>query len=224
MKISILTLFPEMFFPILSASILGRAAKKGIVKYEIVNIRDFGEGVHKTVDDRPYGGGAGMVLRADILTKALQSVKTKDSKVVLLSASGDVFKQKTAQVLSEGYHLILVCGHYEGVDQRFIEDYVDKEISIGDYVLTGGELPAMVVIDAVVRLIPKVLEKEEATQNESFQDGLLEYPQYTRPENFEGEKVPPVLLSGNHKEIEKWRREKSLEKTKKIRPDLLSKS
>lgn len=224
MRITILTLFPEMFEPVLKASILGRAEKKGIVEYQLINIRDFGEGLHKTVDDRPYGGGVGMVLKADILAKALKSVLEEDEnrKVILMSASGTPLKEKMSQNLSRLDHLIIVCGHYEGVDQRFIDKYVDEEISIGDYVLTGGELPAMVVVDTVVRLIPGVLEKEEATQKESFSDNLLEYPQYTRPEEFEGEKVPEVLLSGNHQQVEKWRQEKSLEKTQKVRPELLT--
>lgn len=214
-----------MFDPVLTASILGRAVKKGIVKYEFVNIRNFGKGVHQVVDGRPYGGGVGMVFRADILAEALRSITHKEgkSKVILLSASGTVLKESISQSLSKLDHLILVCGHYEGVDQRFIDKYVDEEISIGDYVLTGGELPAMVVLDTVVRLVPGVLEKEEATQKESFNDGLLEHPQYTRPEDFEGEKVPEVLVSGNHQAVDKWRHEKSLEKTKKVRPDLIKK-
>lgn len=159
-----------------------------------------------------------MIFRADILTKALKS--TDRGKVILTSASGKPYKQVVAQKLSRLNHIIIVCGHYEGVDQRFIENQVDEEISIGDYVLTGGEIPAMVIMDSITRLIPGVLEKPEATLNESFSQGLLEYPHYTRPEVFEGKKVPEVLLSGNHKKISQWRREKSLEKTKKVRPDL----
>lgn len=218
MKISIITLFPEVFEPILNSSILKRAQAKKKVSFEIINLRDFGEGKHKVVDDRPYGGGAGMVLKADVLAKAL--AKAGKGKVVLTSASGKPYKQKVAQKLSKLDHIIIVCGHYEGVDQRFIDKYIDEEVSIGDYVLTGGEIPAMVIIDSVTRLIPGVLEKPEAVENESFSDGLLEYPHYTRPEVFEGEKVPEVLLSGNHGEIAKWRKQKSLEKTKKVRPDL----
>lgn len=231
MKISIVTLFPEVFDPILNSSILKRAHQKGLVKFELVNLRDFGQGKHKVVDDRPYGGGAGMVLRADILAKALNECRVQSAKckVVLTSASGKPYKQNTAQEFSKLKHLIIICGHYEGVDQRFIDKYVDEEISIGDYVLTGGEIPAMVITDSVTRLIAGVLEKAEATQNESFSNyklyakrhTLLEHPHYTRPEKFEGLKVPQVLLSGNHQQIEKWRREKSLEKTKNIRPDLL---
>lgn len=237
MKISIITLFPEVFEPILNFSILKRAQQKGLVEFELINLREFGEGKHQQVDDRPYGGGAGMVLRADILTKALKYVVSSSSlntkyqipHTVLMSASGKPYKQIKAKEFSKLDHLIIVCGHYEGVDQRFIDKYVDEEISIGDYVLTGGEIPAMVIVDSITRLIPGVLEKPEATQNESFSTfhhpsstfQLLEYPQYTRPEEFEGSKVPEVLLSGNHAEIKKWRSQKSLEKTKRVRPDLL---
>lgn len=229
MKFSIITLFPEVFEPIINSSILKRAQKKGLVEFELINLRNFGEGRHQTVDDRPYGGGAGMVLKPDVLTRALKSVinpknisNTKKFKIVLMSASGHQYKQAQAQEFSKLNHLIIVCGHYEGVDQRFIDKYVDEEISIGDYVLTGGEIPAMVIVDSITRLIPKVLEKPEAIINESFSDGLLEYPQYTRPEEFDKQKVPEILLSGNHEEIAKWRSEKSLEKTKKVRPDLLT--
>lgn len=221
MKISIITLFPEVFDPILNSSILKRAQAKGKIEFELINLRDFGEGRHKVVDGRPYGGGVGMVLRADILAKAISSIVNRKSLIVLMSASGKPYNQKRARELSKLNHLIVVCGHYEGVDQRFIDKYVDEEISIGDCVLTGGEIPAMVIVDSIVRLIPGVLEKPEATENESFSENLLEGPQYTRPEEFEDQKVPDVLLSGNHAEIEKWRKEKSLEKTKKVRPDLL---
>lgn len=220
MKFSIITLFPEVFEPILNSSILKRAQKKGLLEFELVNLRDFGEGRHKVVDDRPYGGSPGMILKADILSKALSSVKKYD-KVILTSASGKPYKQKLVQRFSKLDHMVIVCGHYEGIDQRFIDKYVDEEISIGDYVLTGGEVPAMVIVDSVTRLIPGVLEKPEATAQESFSEGLLEYPHYTRPQDFEGKKVPEVLLSGNHQEIAKWRSQKSLEKTKKLRPDLL---
>lgn len=233
MKISIITLFPEVFKPFLDTSILGRAQKKGLVEFELINLRDFGEGKHKVVDDRPYGGGVGMILKADILVRAVKSVTKHGAAVqhfvILTSASGIPYKQKRAKELSKLDHLIIVCGHYEGVDQRFIDKYVSEEISVGDYILTGGEIPTMVIIDSVVRLIPQVLEKPEAVSDESFSIfqlpssnfQLLEYPHYTRPEIFEGEKVPDVLLSGHHKEIAKWQKEKSLEKTKKVRPDLL---
>lgn len=228
MKISIITLFPEVIQPVLDSSILGRAQKKGKVSFKLVNLRAFGEGKHQVVDDRPYGGGAGMVLKADVLSRALEStinpkkiLKKTKFKIILTSASGIPYNQKRANELSKLDALIIICGHYEGVDQRFIDKYVDEEVSIGDYVLTGGEIPAMVIVDSVVRLIPGVLEKEEATINESFSQNLLEGPQYTRPEEFEGSKVPEVLLSGNHKEIEKWRKDEALKKTKKMRPDLL---
>lgn len=234
MRISIITLFPQNFETILNSSILKAAQIKKRVFFEVIDLREFGEGPHKSVDDRVYGGGVGMVLKADILAKAVKKVtgyskqgtakKLKpvnyNLKTILMSASGAPYKQSSAQELSKLDHLVIVCGHYEGIDQRFIENYVDEEISIGDYILTGGEIPAMVIIDSVVRLLPGVL-KEEATLNESFSNPtLLEYPQYTRPEEFEGKKVPGVLLSGNHGEIAKWREEKSIEKTKKVRPDL----
>ncbi len=228
MKISIITLFPEVFEPILNSSILKRAQKKGKVSFELINLREFGEGKHQIVDGKVYGGGVGMLFRADILAKALSSIvdrhsltKNEKRKTILTSASGKLYNQKKAQELSKLDHLILVCGHYEGVDQRFIDKCVDEEISIGDYVLTGGEIPAMLISDSIVRLIPGVLEKAEAVVNESFTENLLENPQYTRPEVWEGLKVPSVLLSGNHKKIEEWRKEESLKKTKKIRPDLL---
>lgn len=231
MKISIITLFPEVFEPTLNSSILKRGQKKGLVEFELINLRNFGQGKHQIVDDRPYGGGAGMILRADILAKALQSIilqlptKNYQLRTILMSASGIQYKQSKAKEFSKLNHLIIVCGHYEGVDQRFIDNYVDEEISIGDYVLTGGEIPAMAVTDSVTRLIPGVLEKEEATIEESFSpviSGRLEYPHYTRPEEFEGEKVPEILLSGHHQEIAKWKLKKSLEKTRKVRPDLLT--
>ena len=220
MKISIITLFPEMFSPILNTSILGRAQKKGKVTFEFINLRDFGEGPHQVVDSRPYGGGPGMVLRADILSRALKSISNKPY-VILTSASGKSYKQSDAKRLSNIKHLVLICGHYEGVDQRFIDKYVDQEYSIGDFVLTGGEIPAMIIADSIVRLIPGVLVKEDATINESFTENLLEGPQYTRPDDFEGLKVPEILISGHHKKIEEWRKEEGLKKTKKVRPDLL---
>ena len=225
MKISIITLFPEMFQPILNTSILGRAQKKGKVEFEFINLRDFGKGKHQVVDGRPYSGGAGMVLRADILAKALKSLnahgRSGSSKVILTSASGKPYKQSDAKRLSKIDHIILVCGHYEGVDQRFIDKYVAQEFSIGDFVLTGGEIPTMLLTDSIVRLIPGVLEKPEATENESFTENLLEGPQYTRPDEFEGLKVPEILKSGHHAEIEKWREAEALKKTKKVRPELL---
>lgn len=221
MKISIITLFPEMFDGVLNTSILGRAQKKELVEFKIINLRDYGEGNHKTVDDKSFGGGVGMVLKADVLAKSVSSIRGDGSRVILTSASGKKFDQIKAKELARREDIIIVCGHYEGVDQRFIERYVDEEISIGDFVLTGGEIPAMTIADSIVRLIPGVLEKEEAIQYESFENNLLEYPHYTRPQNFEGLEVPKVLISGNHQEIDLWRRKKAWEKTKKIRPDLI---
>lgn len=200
---------------------LGRAQKKGLVDFEIIDLRKFGEGAHQIVDGRPYGGGPGMLFRADILAKAWKSVKGK-KYTILTSPSGKQFTQKKARELSEINHLLIICGHYEGVDQRFIDKYVDVEISIGDYVLTGGELPALVMTDAVVRLLPGVLNKEEAAIDESFTKNLLEHPQYTRPEVFEGVSVPEILLSGHHGKIEDWKKEQSEQKTVKIRPDIIS--
>lgn len=228
-KITVLTLFPNLFESFFQTSILDRAREKKIVQYNVVDIRKFGEGKHKSVDDRPFSGGAGMILRADILAKALKSVIKKSSKkqlIILTSPVGVTFKQSLAQKLTTFDHLIIVCGKYEGVDQRFIDKYVDMEISLGDFILTGGEIPALAFIDAMVRLIPGVLKKDEAALNESFSDqltGMLEYPQYTRPEKFEEEKVPSILLSGNHQEIAKWQKKQSFEKTKSLRPDLLNK-
>lgn len=220
MKISIITLFPEMFEAVLATSILGRAQKKGLVEFELVNLRPFGEGPHQIVDDKPYGGGVGLVFKADILAKALKSIIqniTNKPLVILTSASGITYTQQKAKELLKFDHLIIICGHYEGVDQRFIDKYVDLEISIGDYVLTGGELPTMVIADSVTRLIKGVLKKEEATQKESFENGLLEHPHYTRPQVFEGVKVPEILLSGNHQKVEQWRKDESIKKTKKIK-------
>lgn len=220
MKITILSLFPDSFTGFTGSSIIGRAQKNRLVSIETVNLRDFAKDSYGSVDDKPYGGGIGMVLRVDILASAIKSVREKDSTVILLTPQGQVFSQALAKKLSQIKHLVLVAGHYEGFDER-VRDYVDLELSIGDYILTGGELPAAVITEAVVRLIPGVLGKDESVAEESFSEGLLEYPQYTRPEQFEGKDVPPVLLSGNHAEIKKWRQEQSLEKTKKRRPDLL---
>ena len=222
MKIDIITLFPEMFKGPFSESIVKKAQEKGLLKIKIHNLRKWTKDKHKTVDDHSFGGGVGMVLMIEPIYKAIKELKKKESKVILLTPQGKVFKQKKAEKLSKEKHLIFICGHYEGVDERIREKLVDEEISIGDYVLTGGELPAMVVIDSITRLIPGVLGKKEASQIESFSfKGLLEYPQYTRPSNFKGWKVPEILLSGNHKKINKWRDQKALEKTKKRRPDLL---
>lgn len=231
MKIDILTLFPEMFKGPFDESIIKRAQEKEIVEINIHNLRNWATDKHKTVDDRPFGGGVGMILKVDIIDKAISQLKKsqKSTKVILLDAGGKKFTQNAAKRLSKSKNLVLIAGHYEGVDYRIHEHIADEILSIGDYVLTGGELPTMVLVDAIVRLIPGVLEKPEATKLESFSptsynlhpSSLLEYSQYTRPEIYKGWKVPKILLSGNHKEIEKWRHQKSMEKTKKIRPDLL---
>lgn len=219
MKFDILTLFPEMFEP-LKHSIIERATKKNLIEINTINIRDFSKDKHKKVDDTPYGGGAGMVMKADVVYDAYKSVEDKNAKVIFLSPQGKTLNQKKVQELAKEEHLILLCGHYEGIDQRVLDEIVDEEISIGDYVLTGGEIPAMVLVDSVSRYVEGVLS-EGSTSEESFSDGLLEYPQYTRPEEFRGKKVPEVLISGHHENIKKWREEKSLEITKKNRPDLL---
>lgn len=221
MKYSVLTLFPGMF-KILETSIIGKAIKKELIDIDLINIRDFSKDKHKKVDDTPYGGGAGMVIRPDVVYDAYKSIKDENATVIHLSPKGKVLNQDLVKSLSQKEHIILLCGHYEGIDQRVIDEIVDEEISIGDYVLTGGELPALVLIDSVSRYIEGVLSKESITE-ESFTDNMLEYPQYTRPEVFHGVKVPEVLTSGNHQNIEKWRKEKSIEITKNRRPDLLSK-
>lgn len=209
-----------MFDGPFNESIIKRALDKNLAEIKIHDLREWGLGERRTVDDRPYGGGIGMVLMVEPISNALEELKTKDSKVILMTPQGEPFKQSLAKNLSSEKHLILICGHYEGFDER-IRSLVDKEISIGDYVLTGGELPAMVVAETIIRLLPGVLEKEDATAFESFsEENLLEYPQYTRPEEFKGQKVPEILLSGNHPEIEKWRKEEALKKTKIKRPDL----
>ncbi|MCL5433250.1 MAG: tRNA (guanosine(37)-N1)-methyltransferase TrmD [Patescibacteria group bacterium] len=227
MKISILTLFPEMFYGPFDHSIIKIAKEKKLVEINFVNIRDFGIGKHKIVDDTPYGGGAGMVMRIDVLEKAIKktSEKVAKQKIVLLDPRGERFNQKKAIEFSKLDHLVLIAGHYEGFDERVV-DYVDEVISIGDYVLTGGEIPAMVISDSVVRLIPDVI-KNMSTRNESFSiysdygSSILEYPQYTKPQIYKKSKVPEVLLSGDHKEIDRWRKETALKHTKKTRPDLL---
>ena len=219
MKFDVLTLFPEMF-DVLNYSIIGKAIEKKLIDVNITNIRDFSKNKHKKVDDTPYGGGAGMVIRPDVVMDSYNSVKTENSKVIYLSPQGKTLNQKKVEELSKSSHLILLCGHYEGIDQRVIDKIVDEEISIGDYVLTGGEIPALVLIDSISRYIDGVISKD-SVKEESFSQGMLEYPQYTRPESFEGEKVPEVLLSGHHANIKKWRKEQSLKITKSKRPDLL---
>ncbi len=219
MKFDVLTLFPEMFEPI-KQSIIKRAVEKDLININLVNIRDFSEDKHNKVDDTPYGGGAGMLMKPDVVDRAYNSVKTENAKVIYLTPQGKTLDQKIVKELSNQKHLILLCGHYEGIDQRVIDKIVDEEISIGDYVLTGGEIPAMVLIDSISRYVDGVLSNE-STDEESFSNGLLEYPQYTRPEIFNEVKVPEVLVSGHHENIRKWRREKSLENTLKKRPELL---
>ena len=222
MKFDILTLFPEMFEAV-KQSVIGKAIEKQLIQINLINIRDFSKDKHKKVDDTPYGGGAGMVMMPDVVYDAYSSIQNKENaKVIYLSPKGKVLNQEKVLELSKQEHLILLCGHYEGIDQRVINEIVDEEISIGDYVLTGGEIPAMVLIDSVSRYIQGVL-KQESTQEESFTNNLLEYPQYTRPEEFHGQKVPEVLLSGHHENIRKWRLEQSIKKTKERRPDLLEK-
>ncbi len=219
MKFSVLTLFPEMF-SVLDESIIGRAKERKMIDIDLINIRDFSKDRHKKVDDTPYGGGAGMIMRPDVVYDSYKSINDENAKVIYLSPQGKVLNQEKIQELSKESHLILICGHYEGIDQRVIDEIVDEEISIGDYVLTGGELPAMVLIDSVSRYVEGVLS-EDSTKEESFSNGLLEYPQYTRPENFMGRVVPEVLKSGHHENIDKWRKEKSLEITKVKRPELI---
>ena len=219
MKFDILTLFPEMFEN-LKQSIIWRAIEKNIININLINIRDFSKDKHKKVDDTPYGGGAGMVMKPDVVYSAYNSIKDKNARVIYMSPQGKTLNQEKVEELSKEEHLVILCGHYEGIDQRVLDKIVDEEISIGDYVLTGGELPAMVLIDSVSRYVEGVL-KEDSIKEESFSNGLLEYPQYTRPEVFEGEKVPEILLSGHHENISKWRKEKSLEITKKKRPELI---
>ena len=221
MRIDILTLFPEMFAP-LKESILGRALDKDLFTLNLINIRDFSLEKHKKVDDYVFGGGDGMLMTPQPLFDAIMSVKTEDSYVVYMSPKGTMLNQKKVKDVANNIkHLIIVCGHYEGIDERIIDLCIDEQISIGDYVLTGGELPAMVLVDAVLRYLPDVLHNDTSVVDESFSDNLLEHPQYTRPREFMGLTVPEVLLSGNHKEIEKWKQEQKILETKKYRPDLL---
>ena len=221
MKITILTLFPEMFTA-LEASILGRAQREGKLQIDVVNIRDYTEDKHLKCDDYPFGGGAGMVMMAQPVGSAIEAADPEHkARRIYLSPKGEVFRQQKVYELLEYEHLVLLCGHYEGVDQRAIDLFIDEELSIGDYVLTGGELPAMVVADCVSRYVDGVLSPESLVQ-ESFSENLLEYPQYTRPVEYRGLRVPDVLRSGNHAEIDKWRREQAELTTRKMRPDLLS--
>ena len=226
MRFDVLTLFPEMFTPFIEGSILGRAAKMGLVDIRLTNIRSFARGAHRVTDDRPYGGGNGMVMKPGPIYRALESIERAPGRslVILLTPQGKVFEQSLAWRLSRFEHLVLICGRYEGVDERIRAEYVDKELSVGDYVLSGGELPAMLVIDAVSRLIPGFLGGERSNLEDSFEDGLLEYPHYTRPRAFRGVEVPEVLLSGDHERIRVWRRTESLKRTLERRPDLFEKA
>lgn len=227
MNFHIMTLFPEMVREGLNTSILGRAVAQGAISFDIINIRDFTKDKHKKVDDYPYGGGAGMLMQAQPIYDAYQSIiektKTKKPRTIYVTPQGSVFHQKMAVDFSKEEDLIFLCGHYEGVDERVLEEIVTDYISIGDYVLTGGELPAMVMVDAISRMVPGVLSNEQSGETESFAGNLLEYPQYTRPEEWKGKKVPDVLLSGHHKKIDEWRLEQSELRTKERRPDLFEK-
>ncbi len=220
MKIDVITAFEEMIEQALSHSIVGRARKAGIIKLGTLSPRQFAADKHKTIDDRPYGGGPGMLMKAEPLYQAISKLRKKGSYVILTSPRGQVFSQELAKKLAKKRHLIFVCGHYEGIDARIYPE-VDLEVSLGDFILTGGELAACVMIDAITRLRPGTFKKEGVTSSESFEGNLLEAPQYTRPEVWRGRKVPAVLLNGNHKEIEAWKHEQALQLTKQLRPDLL---
>lgn len=225
MLIELLTLFPEFFASPLSQSMLSRAQAQGAVEFRVLNLRDFTHDRHKVVDDRPFGGGPGMVLKIEPLVEAIRTIREQDQgvRVILLSPQGALFSQDKARELAGRKHLLLICGHYEGVDER-VHFYIDEALSMGDYILTGGEIPALAVVDAVTRLLPGVLGGEGAVEEESFQTGLLEYPHYTRPRDFEGREAPEILLSGDHARIRRWRREESLRRTFRQRPDLLEKT
>jgi tRNA (guanine37-N1)-methyltransferase len=212
-----------MFAGPMGESIIGRAVDNNLLELNIMNIRDYTKNKHKKVDDYPYGGGAGMVMQADPIFNALENIDTKNSRIIYMTPKGKVFNQDLAIELSKEEHIVFLCGHYEGVDQRVIDHWVTDEVSIGDYVLTGGELPAMVMIDSIARMIPGVLGQKVSYMDESIYSGLLEYPHYTRPSEYRDMPVPEVLLSGNHKRIEEWRMEKSLEITRKRRPDMYKK-
>ena len=226
MKITILTIFPEMFESVLNSSILGRAREQGLIEVECVDIRPFSDRKHKNTDDYPFGGGAGMVMLAQPIMDAMASVTGEDfrGKRIYMGPRGTTLTTAKARELAQEEHLVLLCGHYEGVDQRALDACIDEEISIGDYILTGGELAAMVLTDCVARFIPGVLGSAESPEEESFSDGLLEYPQYTRPRELRGMEVPEILLSGDHAKIKAWRRQESLRATKRFRPDLLDKA
>ncbi len=220
MKIDVLTLFPEMFKPVTEESILGRARENGILDIRLTDIREYSQDKHKKADDYPFGGGAGMVMLADPIFRALNAVNAKNKKIIYMSPRGRILNKEIISELSQREELVILCGHYEGIDQRVIDGWEMEEISVGDYILTGGELPAMILIDAVARMIPEVLGSSDAHNEESIYSGLLEYPQYTKPRNYVDMDVPEVLISGNHKLIHLWQFEKSLELTKERRPDL----
>ena len=224
MRFDIITIFPEMFRGVFEFGIIRRAAEKGLIALRVHDLRDFTYDRHRQVDDRPFGGGAGMVLKPEPLVRAIEFLEAReaDSSAVLLSPQGRIFDHRVAEELSKQAGLILVCGRYEGVDERVVEHWIDDEVSIGDYVLSGGEIPAMIVVDAVTRLLPGALGCGESAESESFIGGLLDFPQYTRPPEYRGFKVPDVLLSGDHGEIEAWRRRKAVEKTARARPDLIA--
>ena len=227
MRYHVLTLFPEMIEQAASASILGRAVKNGHISVETTNIRDFSANKHMRVDDYPYGGGAGMVMEAEPVFRAYESVKEKigrKPRTIYLTPQGNVLNQTMVEEFARDEDLVLLCGHYEGIDERVLEEIVTDYVSIGDYVLTGGELPAMVMMDSISRMVPGVLNNQESGETESFSGNLLEYPQYSRPEEWHGKKVPEVLLSGHHANVDKWRREQSIIRTAKWRPDLLPKA
>ncbi len=224
MRIDIVTLFPAMVEPALAESVIGRAQARGLVDIRAVNLRDYAEGKHRVTDDYPFGGGGGMILKPEPLFAAVEALRTPAARVILMDPRGRLFTQRMAWELADVRHLIVLCGRYEGVDERVGERLADDAVSIGDYVLTGGELPALVVVDAVVRLVPGVLGGEGAAARESFADGLLEPPQYTRPEEFRGARVPPTLLSGDHARIARWRRLQALYRTWRWRPDLLARA
>ncbi|MBZ0266078.1 tRNA (guanosine(37)-N1)-methyltransferase TrmD [bacterium] len=227
MIIEIITLFPESVCPMVNESILARAQRFGIVEFDIIQLRDYAEDKHNTVDDKPFGGGPGMVLKADVVARALDDLRTKRPElepfVIFTSPQGDTFTQEIAEELSEFERITILCGHYKGVDQRVLDEYVDREISIGDYVLTGGEIPALAISDAIVRLVPGVLGDPESAAGDSFTRGLLDHPHYTQPASWNGVEVPDVLVSGHHANIEQWRSEQAIERTRKRRPDLYEK-
>lgn len=227
MDFYVLTLFPEMIMQGMNTSITGRAMAKGILNIEAINIRDFAFNKHQKVDDYPYGGGAGMLMQAEPVYLSYESIVERigeKPRVVYLTPQGSVFNQQMAREMAQEKELVFLCGHYEGIDERVLEEIVTDYVSIGDYVLTGGELPAMVMMDAISRMVPGVLNNQESGETESFSENLLEYPQYSRPEEWHGKKVPSILLSGHHENVEKWRREQSILRTLKIRPDLLKKA